>query len=96
MNLIERYEKMAEKIVHKFVKRYFGKDCTIAIITIRRVIGINDYFFDFDFMVDALKLKATKIEVFEYYDFKLEERKLRNKNLLNFKVWVQYYRGFSA
>lgn len=99
---LENYYAAIEDLTKLFCKKYFN-DCyqydvnDWAAGDIGGVICINDYFFSMNDIEIAIKHKATKKELFDYYDFALE-RGLKNEKLLfSFENYLRYriFRGFS-
>lgn len=97
--LIENYENNIIDITKVFCKKYFGdcykyNDDDWVSIDIGGVISINDYFFNFNDILIAIKYKATKKELFGYYDYSLDNYQ-RNKFVPSFEYYLKYFRGFS-
>jgi len=67
---IKNYENACNDIANLFADTYFEEPYMHWIgDSIGEVIGINDYFFNVDDILTYLKAKATKEEMFDYYDF---------------------------
>lgn len=97
--LIIDYDNNVVEITKVFCKKYFGDcyeycddDWTAG--DIGGIISINDYFFSFnkDILI-ALKYKATKRELFRFYDYSLEKH-LKDEPTPSFENYLKYYRGF--
>ena len=96
---LKNYYNSVEELTKHFCKKYFKgvykynvKDwvgCNIG-----GIIFINDYYFDFKNIVIAIKYKATKKELFGYYDFSYEKH-IAGENCISFEQYLKYYRGFS-
>lgn len=98
--LITDYENNIIEITKVFCKKYFGdcyeySDNDWAGGDIGGIIIINDYFFSFnkDILI-ALKYKATKKELFGFYDYSLGKH-LKKEETPSFENYLKYYRGFS-
>lgn len=58
------------------------------------VICINDYWFNLKDIETAIKYKTTKKELFDYYDYSLDNH-CKNKDYISFAYYLKYFRGFS-
>lgn len=70
---VKDYWKACDKIAEAFVEKYFpdgpGFDAPFWIgDQIGEVLAVNDYFFDLNVMVDALKFNTSEEELFGWYD----------------------------
>lgn len=98
MKEIIQYEKACEAIKDKFIKKYF-KDAYNDWFWVGEKIGgvfyINNYYFNIDFMITALKYKATIDQIFDYYnaevDYGLREDQGQK---FNFKNYLKYPNNF--
>ena len=90
---IDLYEKACNEVAEKFNNLYFGgeadTDTWVGDIP-GSVLMLSDYFFDFDFMITALRYDATEKQVFDYYDLQMETEGLI---VVNFKNYIKYYKG---
>lgn len=74
-NQLQAWELETNKLTEIFVKKYFkdadwywiGKD-------IGGVIEVNNFFFNFDRIREALKYKASAKKLFAYYDLEVEDK----------------------
>ncbi len=89
MQEIKQYEQACNKIAQYFIKRYFGKDTENWWIAdeIGSVLHINGYFFDMKDIVDFIKYKYTRNQMFEYYNYDLKNREKAETsiNIKNYK-----------
>ena len=97
--LLQNYENNVIEITKVFCKKYFGdcyeySDNDWAGGDIGGIISINDYFFSFSDILNALKYKATKKELFGFYDYCLEKH-LKDESTPSFENYLKYFRGFS-
>ena len=96
---LKNYYKAVEELTKEFCKKYFKGVYEYNVndwagVEIGGIICINDYYFDFKNIVIAIKYKATKKELFGYYDFSYEKH-IAGENCISFKRYLKYYRGFS-
>lgn len=96
---LRNYYNAVEELTKHFCNKYF-KDVYEYNINdwaggyIGGIICINDYYFDFKNIEIAIKYKATKRELFGYYD-ESYERYIAGEDCVSFEVVLKYYRGFS-
>ena len=95
MKEIIEYEKIVQKIAKKFVKKYFSEEeeywdyeCFWIGDEIGGVLTVSDYYFNFDNILDYLKNNYTVEELFDYYDYYLDEA-IKNKTPINIKNWLK-------
>ena len=77
---LKNWEKETNKLADVFVKKYFGKNASDVFWVaddIGGVLCINDYFFNFNMIREAIKYSASIEKLFDYHD---EEFKLAMKN----------------
>ncbi len=96
-NLI-KWENATNDLAFEFKDKYFGKDCTdiwwIGNET-GGVLTINDYYFNLDRIVEAMRYKATKKKLFGYYDLEIKAGyKKSNKSIteiigINFRNYLK-------
>lgn len=96
---LKNYYNSVEELTKHFCKKYFKGVYEYDVndwvgCNIGGVICINDYYFDFKNIVIAIKYKATKKELFGYYDFSYEKH-IAGENCISFEQYLKYYRGFS-
>lgn len=99
MKQLENYYKAVEDLTKLFCKRYFKNFYNYRASDwvggdIGGVICINDYWFNVKNIETAIKYKATKKELFGYYDYSLENDS-ENKDCVSFERYLKYFRGFS-
>ena len=85
------FEEASNNLVEEFIKKYFGSASDVWWIGDEvgyGVLGINDYFFGIDIIIQALKFKATKKQLFGYYDLSLEYAEKGKKMEINFKTYL--------
>jgi len=99
MKELKAYYKAIEDLANIFCKKYFGEDCYDPEDWVGGDIGgilnVGDYFFNMSDIEEALKFKASRKELFGFYDYRLEIA-LGEKETpaVNFKNYLKYYRGF--
>ena len=96
---LKNYYNSVEELTKHFCKKYFKGVYEYDVndwvgCNIGGIIFINDYYFDFKNIVIAIKYKATKKELFGYYDFSYEKH-IAGENCISFEQYLKYYRGFS-
>jgi hypothetical protein len=91
-NAIENLTKVFCKRYFKNVYKYKAEDWVGT--DIGGVICINDFWFNADEIVVAIKHKATKKELFSYYDYSYEKR-LNSEDCVSFTNYLKYFRGLS-
>jgi len=95
---LQNYYNAVEDLTKLFCKRYFKDTYEYDVndwvaSDIGGVICINDYFFGMNYIETAIKHKATKKELFDYYDYSLEN--YESKSIISFENYLRYFRGFS-
>jgi hypothetical protein len=83
-------EEQIETFAQEFIDKYFGKTATEYYWIgeeIGGVMAINDYFFDFDSMLQFMRHKYSRKKMFEYYDYALELN-MANESPINIKNYV--------
>ncbi len=78
---LQEYESAVHKITVIFAHKYFGNDYHYNTgdwvnLVVGGCVHINDYYFQFDEILQYLKYRYTKKQMFEYYDYDLD---MRNK-----------------
>ena len=96
---LKNYYNSVEELTKHFCKKYFKGVYEYDVndwvgCNIGGIISINDYWFSLSNIDIAIKYKATKKELFGYYDFSYE-RHIAGKNCISFEQYLKYYRGFS-
>lgn len=94
-DLIKDWEYATDSIAEEFARKYFGRDAELWWVAdqVGGVLFINDYFFNIDRMVDSLKYKATRKQMFDYYDMELEHMSTRKNDHPvnpNYKNFIKY------
>jgi hypothetical protein len=91
------YEKHTNILVQEFVKKYFcDEETPIEDIDywwigdeIGGVLGVyDDYYFDMDYIANAIRLEFTYDELIGYYYYSIEE-----KEPCNIKNWRHFKKG---
>ena len=93
---IIKYEKVCQEVALEIIKTYFsewegveyGHDWWWIGDTIGGVMGIGDYFFHFDALVEALRYGATEKQFFDYYDYCLDLASEGKPIDINFKNYI--------
>jgi len=91
---LESWEKATNDITALFIRKYF---CSIRDAEhywiadqIGGVLYVNDYFFNLDRIIEAIKYDASSEDLFAYYDLELEKRHgLTNGPGVNFKNYLK-------
>lgn len=96
---LKNYYNAVEELTKHFCNKYFKGVYEYDVNDwaggeIGGVICINDYWFNLNHIVVAFTYKATKKELFGYYDFSYEKH-IAGENCISFKRYLKYYRGFS-
>ncbi len=96
---LKNYYNAVQELTKEFCKKYFKGVYEYNVSDwaggeIGGIICINDYYFDFKNIEIAIKYKATKKELFDYYD-ESYERYIAGEDCVSFEVVLKYYRGFS-
>lgn len=98
MKELNAYYKAIEDLTKLFCRKYF-KDIYEYDPSdwvngeIGGVIWINDYWFNMRDIENAIKFKATKKEVLEYYEYVLQQMN-QKEPVAKFEAWSKYFRGF--
>lgn len=74
-----------------FVDRYYGNDASEVYWVaddVGGVLFVNDNFFSFHNMVQYVKYRYTAKEMFEHYDYSLEQH-MKEKSPINIENWKQ-------
>ena len=90
-NILKQFDDVTDELAKYFVEKYFGKDFLFdndyyfvgSQDEDREVLAVNDYFFNLEDIVSFIRYKYTIKELFEYYDYALENK----KNIINIKNW---------
>jgi len=95
MKAVKEYELAVEKLAKAFIKKYFSKEdgywnaeCFWVGDEIGGMLSVSDYFFDVNSMVDYMKYNYTEDQMFEYYDYALEET-TAGRSPINIKIWLK-------
>lgn len=80
-DFIKQHEIAANQIADFFIKKYFGiprpNDFYWVGGQVGSVAHINDYYFDLLEMIEYLKNSASRKQLFDYYDYALNEERTR-------------------
>lgn len=97
--MLEAWEVETNILAHEFARKYFGKCSDIWWIAeqVGGVLVVNDYYFNLDRILDALHYKATRKQLFDYYELELEvgmKKKFKEKSVTemigyNFKNYLK-------
>lgn len=88
-----QYLIAVERIAMFFTKRYFGNSYSYSsrdwvALDIGGVLMVNDHFFNVDDMIQYMKNKYTRKEMFAYYEYALGIRSEGEDKLpVNIKHW---------
>ena len=75
----DKYIKGLETVIQQFTvyfaDRYFGNDAEVEWVAdeVGGVCNIGDYYFSFNDMMDYVRHKYTRKQLFEYYEYSLNE-----------------------
>lgn len=89
--VILNYEWACKQIANKFIQDYFGRLPDVEHWWVGNEIGgvlyTNDHFFNLSTMVDFIKYKYTKKQMFSYYEYCLQciDKKTVPVNIKNWK-----------
>ena len=85
---LDFYYVACNKVAQMFATQYFGKiddlDEWWVADDVGTVLCINDYFWNMDDMVEALKVGVNKKTIFEYYDWMVDDNPLIVDKSLHF------------
>ena len=91
MKKLKEWEKVTNELVDYFRKKYFGNDASDFYWVADQIGGvyvINDYFLGLDDIVDFVKYKYSEKDMFDYYNYRLEEQmKEPAGTIINIKNW---------
>ena len=74
-DLITQFEIISEQIAKYFCDKYFkSSDYYWIGKKIGSMLNINDYYFSLEDMLDYMRHEYTPKQMFEHYDYALEER----------------------
>ena len=94
-NYYNAVEELTKHFCNKYFKGVYEYDVNDWVgCDIGGIICINDYWFNLSNIEIAIKYKATKKELFDYYDFSYENH-IAGENCISFEHYLKYYRGFS-
>jgi hypothetical protein len=85
------WEKAINKLTSVFIKKYFDKDADWYWVADESggTLCINDYFFNMDRIVEAIRYNASSKKLFEFYDLELEKAKKEEDMKINFKNFLK-------
>lgn len=87
MKEIKNWNKATQALADKFVETYFEEsECWWISDEVGGVYFVNDMFFSVDRMKEALELKATQGQLFDYYHLELERKGVG----YSFRAFVKY------
>lgn len=88
---ILNWEKETHALAIKFTHKYFGKDSDFYWIAdeVGGVLQVNDYFFDLNRIVDAIKYSAAKKKLFAFYDLELDMAEKNRPMDIKFKNYLK-------
>lgn len=93
---LANWEKAVIALTELFVGEYFDKEADWYFVgdDIGGVLVVNDYFFNLDRIVEAIKYKATEKQLFDFYDLELQNLAIKKQMEMNFRNYINYYNGF--
>ena len=85
-----KWEEVSDELAFYFVERYFGVDVDFYWIAdeVGGTISVADYFFNMNDIVEFIRYKYSRKQMFEYYDMALEyhmKKHTKNDYLVNIK-----------
>lgn len=88
---IKEWERATDNLAQYFSAKYFGDGADIHWIAneIGGVLYINDYFFNLSDIVDFIRYEYSKEKMFEYYDYRLNEKAVFHNSPVNIKNWIK-------
>lgn len=93
-NVLKQWEKSTQELTDYFVKKYFdnvASDVYWISDEIGGCLAINDYFFSLDRIVEAIKYRATKKELFDFCDLELKHLSDGKQININFRNYLRQY-----
>jgi len=89
--ILENYKQAIQDIADAFVDKYYGKDISSQYWTdeIGGIFCANDYYWNVDNMIDALRFKCSKKRLFEWYDLSLDAG-MEGRPCQNLRTYAQY------
>jgi len=95
-NILREYDNATDNLAKKFVAKYFYKDYVfdrdfywVGNDEDQEVLAVSDFFFNLNRIVDALRYKATKKQLFDYHEKELELAMKNKKMKYNFKNYIK-------
>ena len=77
MKELKQFDKATDKLADAFVIKYFGEEYESYWIGSededKEVLAVGDYFFNLEDIVNFIRYKHTKKEMFEYYNYASEK-----------------------
>lgn len=91
---LENWEKATQELTSLFLKKYFDNPTDYYFVAddIGGVLYVNDYFFNLDRIVEAIKYKATEKQLFDFYDLEIETLTKGKEMDINFRNYIKYYK----
>ena len=89
---LKNWDEVTDTLAECFVKKYFGKEYLDDYFWVgtkdqdREVLAISDYFYNLEDLIGFVRYKYTVDEMFEYYDYRLEND-MKGKTSINIKNW---------
>ena len=92
------YDIAVDALAECFIKKYFGKEFTFedddccwigSQDSDRETLCINDYYFNIDRIVDALRYSASSKKLFEYYDMEVNSAFKEENIEINFRNFLK-------
>lgn len=90
MNKLTKWEKATQELTDLFLEKYFDKDTDWYWIgnEVGSVLMANDYYFNLERIVSAIKYGATEKQLFDFYDKEMEALTKNKEMKINFKNYV--------
>lgn len=89
---LNKWENETDEVTHLFIIKYFGRDADFYWVAdiVGGVLYVNDYFFNLDRILEALKYNASAAKLFAYYEYELEHYSVdRDPMPINFKNFLK-------
>lgn len=90
---LRNYENAVEALAQEFAKKYYESDCYFYWIgdEIGGTLVINDEFWNLDRIVEAIRLKPTSDQLFDFYNYELECYSRSKKVGINFGSFLKMF-----
>ena len=96
--LIKNYEIAVQALADKFAKKYYGKDYEMWWVgdEIGDVLFINEFYWNVDRIVEALKENPTEDQLFDFYNYEIECSMNGEEVGINFRSFLKMFGNIEA